>query len=50
MRQSVVTVRHQALFASFTDRALRAEVTSEACCADGALDPDRTPAPVTVAL
>ncbi len=40
MRQSVVTVRHQAPFALLTDRALRAEVTSEACCADGALDPD----------
>ena len=40
MRQSVVPVRDQALSALLTDRALRAEVTSQALCADGSLDPD----------
>lgn len=40
MRQSVVTMRGQAPFALLTDRALRAEVTSEAHCSDGTLDPD----------
>ena len=40
MRHSVVPVRDQALFALSTDRALRAEVTSQALCADGSLDPD----------
>jgi hypothetical protein len=36
----MVTVRDRAPFALLTDRALRAEVTSKACCADGTLDPD----------
>jgi hypothetical protein len=40
VRQSVVSVRDQAPFALVTDRALRAEVTSGARCADGMLDPD----------
>jgi hypothetical protein len=40
VRQSVVTMRGQAPFTLLTDRALRAEVTREACCADGTLDPD----------
>jgi Transcription factor WhiB len=40
VRQFVVTVRDQAPLALLTDRALRAEVTSEARCADGTLDPD----------
>jgi hypothetical protein len=33
-------MRDQAPFALLTDRALRAEITSEARCADGTLDPD----------
>jgi hypothetical protein len=36
----MATVRDRAPFALLTDRALRAEVTSEARCADGTLDPD----------
>ena len=40
VRQFVVTGRDQAPVALLTDRALRAEVTSEARCADGTLDPD----------
>jgi hypothetical protein len=35
------TVRDQERIAQQTDRALRAEVTSKANCADGALDPDQ---------
>lgn len=35
------TMRDQERFAQLTDRALRAEVTSKAHCADGPLDPDQ---------
>jgi hypothetical protein len=40
VRQITGTLHHREPFAQLTDRALRAEVTSQARCADAALDPD----------
>jgi Transcription factor WhiB len=40
VRRITSTLRHWEPFAQLTDRKLRAEVTSNAQCADGVLDPD----------